>query len=368
MRIVLTGGGTGGHVFPLVAVAKKIKEKEKLDTEFLFIGSDGKLEKEAMDAEQIPCKFIASGKMRRYFSLLNFLDFFKIPIGIIKSLWILLVFMPDVVFSKGGHASLPVVLAAWIYRIPVLIHESDAIPGVANRIAEKFSKRVAISYPLARNYFPVSKVVLTGNPIRESILNGNLTEARKRFGLTDSKPTILVTGGSQGSQLINKAVMQVLPELIQHTQIIHQTGEENFEEVSHMAAQQGVKIGRDGYFAFPFLQAPEMRDALVAADLVISRAGANSIAGIAAARKPSILIPLAAAANDHQRMNAFELAKIGGAMVLEEKNLTKSIMLGDIKKLLSDKELQNSMSSKIAIFYHPDAADKIADGIIELAK
>lgn len=368
MRIVLTGGGTGGHIFPLIAVAKKLKEIEKLDTEFLFVGSSGKLEKETMTAEGIPCKFIASGKMRRYFSFLNFLDFFKVPIGIIKSLWILLVFMPDAVFSKGGHASLPVTLAAWIYRIPVLIHESDAIPGVANRIAEKFSKRVAISYPLARNYFPVSKVVLTGNPIREGILSGNLADARKRFGLTDSKPTILIMGGSQGSQLINKAIIQILPDLIQHTQIIHQTGEENLEEVSQMAAQQGIKVGRDGYLAFSFLQAEETRDALVAADLVISRAGANSIAEIAATRKPAILIPLASAANDHQRMNAFELAKIGGAMVLEEKNLTKSMMLSDIKKLLADKELQSSMSSKIGVFYHPDAAEKIADGIIELTR
>lgn len=368
MRIVLTGGGTGGHIFPLIAVAKKIREKEKLDTEFLFIGSNGKLEKEVMAAEGIPCKFIASGKMRRYFSLQNIVDFFKVPIGLIKSLWILLVFMPDAVFSKGGHASLPVVLAAWIYRIPVLIHESDAIPGVANRIAEKFSKRVAISYPMAKSYFLASKVVLTGNPVRESLLNGHAEEARQRFGLADSKPTIFVTGGSQGARVINAAIIKILPALLQRAQVIHQTGEENFEEVSHSAAQQGIKVGRDGYLAFSFLQAEEMRDALAVADLVISRAGAGSIAGIAAAGKAAILIPLLTAANDHQRMNAFELAKVGGALVLEEVNLTESLLLGNIEKLLNDSELRSSMGSKIRVFYHPDAADKIADGVIELAK
>lgn len=367
MRIVLAGGGTGGHIFPLAAVARKIKEKQKSDIKFLFVGPDGNLEKEAMAAEGIPCKFISSGKMRRYFSPQNFLDIFKVLLGFFKSLWILLVFMPDAIFSKGGYASLPVVLAAWIYHIPVLIHESDAIPGIANRIAEKFSKRVAVSYPLAAGYFSSSKVALTGNPVRESILGGNADAARKNFGLAESRPLIFVTGGSQGSHIINLAIIKILPKLLKRAQIIHQTGEEDYEEVSRLAAQQGIKIGRDGYFIFSFLKSEEMRDALAVSDLIVSRAGADSIAGIAAAKKASILIPLMTSANDHQRMNAFELAKIGGSLVLEEKNLTESILFGNIEKLLSNNKLRKEMSEKINVFYHPDAADKIAEGVIELA-
>jgi len=138
MRILLTGGGTGGHVFPLVAVARKLKEKLGEECELLYVGSGAKIEKEEMEAENIPAKFILAGKMRRYFSVLNLVDIFKIPIGIIQSLWILLTYMPDVVFSKGGYVAIPVVLAAWIYRIPIIVHESDAVPGTANKILENF--------------------------------------------------------------------------------------------------------------------------------------------------------------------------------------------------------------------------------------
>lgn len=364
MRIVLTGGGTGGHIYPLVTVAKKLKEKYALEMELLFVGPNSKIERETMAAESIPCKFIPVGKMRRYFSIQNIVDFFKVPIGIIKALWILLIFMPDAVFSKGGYASVPVVLVAWLYRIPVLIHESDAVPGTANQIMEKFSRRVAISYPSAQGVFDKSKVIITGNPVREGILNGNPAEARQRFRLTESKPVIFITGGSQGSRSINDAILNILPDLLHRFQLIHQTGEKNFEDVSRRAGELGIKVGREGYLTFPFLQAEEMKDALAVCDLVISRAGADTIASIAAARKTAILIPLASAANNHQQMNAYELAKIGGALVLEEKNLTKSILLEKVLELFDDRELREKMINQLKFFYHPDAADKIADGII----
>jgi UDP-N-acetylglucosamine--N-acetylmuramyl-(pentapeptide) pyrophosphoryl-undecaprenol N-acetylglucosamine transferase len=368
MRIVLTGGGTGGHLFPLIAIAKKIREKLGESTEILYIGSKGKLEKEVMAGEGIPAKHVLSGKKRRYFSLQNLVDPFKIPIGVIQSLWILLRFMPDAVFSKGGYVSVPVVLAAWIYRIPVLIHESDAIPGSANQMLDKFSNRVAVSYPSTEKYFPTSQVVITGNPIREEVMQGNAETARKIFNLSESKPVILVMGGSQGAQAINNAVVNILPSLLERVQVIHQTGEKNYEEVVRLAGEQGVKAGREGYVPVKFLDLENLKEAYAVADLIISRAGANSISEIAANSKPVILIPLYNSANEHQQMNAYELAKIGGALVLEETNLGQHIFLQKIKMILDDENMRKDMSQKIRVFYHPDAAAKILEGLMGIVK
>ena len=227
MRIVLTGGGTGGHLTPLVAVADKLKLKLGPEADILYVGSGAKLEKQIMAQEGIPAKFVVSGKMRRYFSFQNFVDFFKVPIGIIQSLWILLRFMPDVIFSKGGYVAVPIVLAAWIYRIPIMIHESDSAPGMANQFLSKFANRIALAYPSAEQYFPKEKVALTGNPVRFQVTEGDPIILRKELGFTEARKTLLVLGGSQGSQVINQAIVKILPKLLQHFQVIHQTGEEH---------------------------------------------------------------------------------------------------------------------------------------------
>ncbi|HAV11527.1 MAG TPA: undecaprenyldiphospho-muramoylpentapeptide beta-N-acetylglucosaminyltransferase [Candidatus Moranbacteria bacterium] len=366
MRIILTGGGTGGHLFPLIAVAKKLKEKLGPEAEFLYIGSGAPMEREAMEKEGIPVKNVKSGKLRRYFSLKNVTDAFRIPVGIVQSLWILLRFMPDAVFSKGGFASVPIVIAAWIYRIPVLIHESDAIAGLANEISAKFAKRIAVSYPSAKKYFPEKKTAVIGTPVREDIIGGDPAAGRAQFFLTQSKPTVLVLGGSQGSQIINGAIVRVLPRLLQRAQVIHQTGADNYERVVHEAAEYGIKAGREGYVAIPFLDTETLRNAFAVCDLVVSRAGANFISEIAANGKPAILIPLGTAANDHQRMNAHDISQVGGALVLEESNLGEHILLQKIEKILDDKELANSMAEKMKTFYHPNADEVIANGVIEM--
>ncbi len=367
MKIVLTGGGTGGHVFPLVSVAKKLREKLGSDAELLYIGSGADLEKEAMAKEGIPTKHVLAGKMRRYFSLKNFFDIFKIPIGFIQSLWILLEYMPDVIFSKGGYVSIPVVLAGWLYRIPVLIHESDARPGIANQMLAKFSRRVAITYPSAEIYFLSRQTALTGNPVREEVGKGDINAARVSLGLSESKPVVLILGGSQGAQSINKAITSILPQLLENYQVIHQTGERNYDEViHHLAAEHGIKAGHEGYFPLGFLDIEKLKHALAAADLVVSRAGANTISEIAACGKPAILIPLDSSANDHQRMNAYELARVGGAAVLEENNLGAYTLLEKINKILGDENLRRTMGEKIRAFYHPNAAEHIAEGLIEL--
>jgi len=366
MRIVLTGGGTGGHLIPLIAVAKKIKQRVP-ETELIFIGSRGKLENDLMGKEGIPTVGIATGKMRRYFSVLNFLDFFRVIGGIFQCLYLLVKYMPDAIFSKGGYASAPVVLVGWLYRIPVLVHESDSIPGVTNRMLGKFAKRVAVSYPEAEKFFPATQVVLTGNPLREDSAAGDAAKAKSQFALSEFKKTIFVFGGSQGSQLINEKIIRILPKLLQNYQVIHQTGENNLKNVEDKAGVLGIKAGRGGYYPLGFI-GEDLKDIFAAADLVISRAGANSIAEIAANKKPSILIPLKNSANDHQAMNAYSLAKIGACVVLEETNLGENILMAKIEEIMNNPELQKKLSENIQVFYHADAADTIAEGILNMLK
>lgn len=366
LRIVLTGGGTGGHIFPLIAVVEKIREQNR-DVNFLYLGSGGEMETRAMAENSIAVKRIMSGKMRRYFSLLNFFDFFKLPIGMIQSLWHLFWYMPDVIFSKGGYVSVPVAFAAWIYMIPILTHESDAMPGLANRIIGKLSQRIAISYPSTKKYFPADKILLTGNPVREDINKGDKNAFIEKFKLTESRPIILVLGGSQGAQNINIAVTTVLNELLKLAQIIHQTGEEKYTQTIKMARAVGIKEGRDGYHPIPFLDSTDMRNALSAADIIISRAGANSISEIAANGKPAIFIPLPTAANNHQGMNAYFITEKGGAIVLEESNIGRNMLIARIEDILKDNVLREKLSKNIQEFYHADASGKIAQGVLDLA-
>ena len=366
-RIVLTGGISGGHTFPLVAVARALRKKLSNNVEFLFIGSEGSFENDAMIQENILTKYVLTGKWRRYFSLWNIIDPFKIPIGFIQALWHLLIFMPDAVFSKGGSASVPVVLAAWVYRIPVFIHDSDAVAGRANRFLARFASRVAIAYPGAYNFFPVRKTVLTGNPIREELLLGEGDRFVKQFGLSLEKPILLVLGGSQGAQTLNAAILRILPQLLEkNIQVVHQTGNKNYENIVSSVETYGLKIGESGYVPRAFLSVFELADALKVATLVLSRAGAGSIAELAATKKASILVPLLGAANDEQRMNAYDVAALGGALVLEDTNLGEHILLEKIQEFLSQPELMRSMGEKLSPFYHPDAADVIARGVYDL--
>lgn len=367
MRIVLTGGGTGGHIFPLVAVAEKLKESNK-NIKLLYLGGKGELEKRIMTENSIEMKYVMSGKIRRYRSLANIGDIFKLPIGIIQALWHLLWYMPDVVFSKGGHTSVPVAFAAWVYAIPILTHESDSVPGLANRIIGAVSDRIAISYPHARRFFSEKKVFLTGNPIRSDISEGNKELIFNKYRLTQSKPLTLVLGGSQGSENINDAITAALSDLLKITQIIHQTGVSKYKETIKKARLSGIKEGSGGYQPVDFIASSEMKDYLAAADLVISRAGANSISDIAANAKPAILIPLASAANNHQGMNAYSLAEKGAVVVLEESNIGRNMLSKKIENILNDENTKEKLASNIKEFYHNDAAQKIADGIIDLAK
>lgn len=305
--------------------------------------------------------------MRRYFSFWNLVDIFKIPIGFLQALFWLLVYMPDAVFSKGGYGSVPVVLAAWVYRIPILIHESDANPGMANSILSKFADRIALSYAEAQKYFPATQTVLSGNPVRADIQDGSAEKARKDFFLVESKKTIFVVGGSLGARPINNKILDILPQLLHKYQIIHQTGRNNIKEVEKKAGELGIKAGREGYHPIPFY-GEELKDILAVSDVVISRASATTISEIAAAARPTILIPLPTAANNHQRMNAYAIAKVGGCVVLEEANLGEHMLFSKIEEIAENDELRDKLSNNIKAFYHPDAAERIAEGVIGMIK
>jgi len=247
-----------------------------------------------------------------------------------------------------------------------LTHESDSVPGVANRVIGKFSDRIAISYNRARRYFVEGKLLLTGNPVIEEINQGSKEAFIEKVGLTESRPIMLVIGGSQGAQNINIAIARFLPKLLKHVQVVHQTGEKNYEETIRMAREVGVKEGRGGYFPFTFFNTKDLSNAYSAADIVISRAGANSISEIASNKKPVILIPLPTAANNHQSMNAYELVEAGGAVALEENNLVENIFLQNIEKILHEEGFADKLIKNIEKFYHFDAADKIAKGLKDI--
>lgn len=373
IKIVLTGGGSGGHIFPLISVydeLKKLSSQKLISLDALYIGPNGFGEKE-FNKKQIKTKFIMAGKMRRYVSVLNLFDIFKVMIGFIQSLITIWRFMPDIIFSKGGFGSVPVILVGWLYRIPIFIHESDSIPGVSNRIAAKFAKRIGLAFPQAESYFPSSKVAIVGNPVRTGLLSSSpREEARESFGFYNNWPLLLVLGGSQGAQKINDLILNSLNDLIKNkVQIFHQVGTLNEKQISaeaniilHGVPEEYKKM----YKVAGFLNEKDYSNILSACDLVVARAGSGTIFDISFANKPSILIPLPNSAGGHQRKNALEYQKVGAATVLEEKNILPQILVQEILDIINDKELAERLAKRANYFSQPYSAVKIANEIFSI--
>jgi UDP-N-acetylglucosamine--N-acetylmuramyl-(pentapeptide) pyrophosphoryl-undecaprenol N-acetylglucosamine transferase len=367
MRILFTGGGTGGHLFPIIAVARELKKikdmPDKKTLEMLFVGPET-LGGETLAKEDIAVVNILAGKLRRYFSGHNFLDIFRVIVGFFQSLIILFSFMPNVVFSKGGFGSVPAVLVAWLYGIPVLVHESDSVPGLSVKITSLFAKRIAISFPRAATFFPPRKTALLGNPVRSDLFGGSKEQAKVLFGLSGDKPLILILGGSQGAKSINDVVFLALKGLLEKYEIIHQCGQDNLEDLKTL-------IGNNmpaGYHLFPFLDEPQMKQALAAADLIVSRAGSGSIFEIADSAKPSILVPLPDSAGDHQKTNAFDYATTGATLVLQQENLTPNFLLDRVGAMLGNPDLLGKMSAAAKTFAKPEADKVIAEELLSIAK
>ncbi|MGB8816212.1 MAG: UDP-N-acetylglucosamine--N-acetylmuramyl-(pentapeptide) pyrophosphoryl-undecaprenol N-acetylglucosamine transferase [Minisyncoccia bacterium] len=369
MKILLTGGGSGGHFYPLIAVAEEInavvKEENLIEAEIFFI-SDSPYDAEALAQNNIIFIQNPAGKIRRYFSILNFFDFFKTIWGTISCIIKVFNLYPDVIFSKGAGASFPVLFSAKILRIPLVIHESDSVPGKTNLWAGKFAKKIAISYPETAKYFDKTKTAYTGNPIRESIQNVSVAGSREILGLTEKIPTILVLGGSLGAQIINDAIIQILPKLVEKYYVIHQTGKSNISEVIKITdvILTDSKF-KDRYRPFDYLNDLNLSVASSSSNLIISRAG-STIFEIANWGIPSIIIPITNSNGDHQRENAYNYARSGGAIVMEEANLEPNILLSEINRLLENQNLLEKMSKGAKSFSKNDSAEIIAKEIINI--
>lgn len=326
-KIVMTGGGTAGHVTPNIALLPALRSE---GYEISYIGSYEGIEKRLIEEQGIPYYGIASGKLRRYFDPKNFSDPFKVLKGYGQSVKLLKKLKPDVVFSKGGFVSVPVVLAARHCKVPAIIHESDLTPGLANRIAIPRATKVCCNFPETLSYLPKEKAVLTGSPIRKELLSGNAEAAFSLCGFKEhTKPVILIIGGSSGSRAINTAIRDLLPELIKNYNIIHLCGKGNLDPALDVVA---------GYAQFEYAN-QELADMFALANLVISRAGANAICELLALRKPNILIPLSAAASrGDQILNANSFRSQGFSYVLDEEELTNTTLLEAIEHVFRKKD------------------------------
>lgn len=374
MKIVFTGGGTGGHFYPIIAIAEALHDivgEQRLIAPRLYYIAPTPFDEEALFENEIQFIRSPAGKMRRYASILNVTDMFSTAAGVLHCLGVLLMLYPDVVVSKGGYASVPTVLAARILGIPVMVHESDAKPGKANLLAGDFAVRIALAFSSAAASFPASaknKIAVTGIPIRKALLYPETEGARQYLNLEAGLPTVLILGGSSGAQRINDVVLEALPELVQFANVIHQTGKDNYKDVEKMIP---VILGKSEaalrYHLFPYLNLLSLRRAAGAADIVVSRAGATAIAEIALWKKPAILIPIPEEVSHDQRTNAYAYAHIGAATVLEEANLTPHILVSEVKRIVSDSQLSASMSVKSESFRNVEAARIIAEEIVRIA-
>jgi UDP-N-acetylglucosamine--N-acetylmuramyl-(pentapeptide) pyrophosphoryl-undecaprenol N-acetylglucosamine transferase len=370
MKILLTGGGTGGHFYPLIAVAEainKVVKEEKLLPVQLYYMADSPHDVDMLLENNIEYTNISAGKARRYFSILNFFDAFKTFFGVIDATFKVFNLYPDVIFSKGGYSSFPVLFAAKILRIPVIIHESDSAPGRTNLWSSKFAKRIAVSYPEAVKYFDASKTAVTGNPVRKNIqMIPTRDKAREFLTLAEDIPAILILGGSLGARIINDQILSILPKLVEKYYVIHQTGKANIEEVIGTAnvVLTDNKL-KSRYRPFDYLDNLNMTMAAGASSLIISRAG-SAIFEIANWGIPSIIIPITDTNGDHQRQNAYNYARSGAAIVIEEGNLSPNILLSEITRIMEDKNLAQKMSEGAKSFIKGDAADLIAREIIKI--
>ena len=350
-RIILTGGGTAGHVTPNIALLPRLKE---LGYEIHYIGSYTGIEKELIEQFGIPYHGISSGKLRRYFSVQNFTDPFRVLKGFREANKLIKTLKPDVIFSKGGFVSVPVVMAGKRCHVPTIIHESDMTPGLANKLSIPSATKVCCNFPETLELLPKGKAVLTGSPIRQELLSGSKEAALKFCGLTADKPTILVIGGSLGSVAVNNAVREILPTLLKEFHVIHLCGKGKMDE--------SLK-NQEGYVQFEYIK-QELKDLFALTDIVISRAGANAICELLALRKPNLLIPLSAnASRGDQILNARSFERQGFSVVLEEEELKPQILLDTIHNLYDKRDTYISAMS------HSSQQDSIQTiiGLIEEA-
>lgn len=371
----MTGGGSGGHIYPLIAVAEEIKKMVSLPSLDLRYFGGAREFSSVLEKQGIRVVPIVSSKIRRYFSPANLLDVPKFFWGFFESLWKVYWFMPDVVFSKGGPGSLPVVLACRFYLIPLIVHESDSVPGLTNIISGKLAQRIFLAFSSAREYFKnEKKTELVGNPVRLELTgkgNPEFTEeersaAKSGFGFDPRLPLLLVLGGSQGARRINNFILENLELLLRQFQILHQVGVGEYSAYKkeyEFLSKNWSELEKVRYQFRPYFS-EDLRNAYLAADIVLARAGAGTIFELSFFAKPAILVPLPEAAGDHQTQNAHQYVHSGAAVTLEQENFLKEIVLDQLTQLIQNRTLLGQMSLSARSFYRPEAAVIIAKAIL----
>lgn len=358
-KVIIAGGGTGGHIYPAIAIAQKLK-MEFPDIKILFVGTDRGLEKDLVPKAGFELKKIRARGFKRALSLENFITLKEVVLGGMESLALLKREKPDLVVGTGGYVAGPVVFFASLLRIPTFIHEQNVKPGVTNQILSRFVDKVAVSFPDSAKYFPKGKVVVTGNPVRHEIVMTEKLEAMEKLGFDLKKPLVLSFGGSQGALKINEAVLELI-DLIKEDetfQLLHITGQKNYDDFISKLEFKGINPSRLGHIKVrPYVY--EMHYAIAAADLVVSRAGAITIAELTAAGKPAILVPLPTAAGQHQDYNAGFMEKNGAAIVIKNWELNGQKLYEMICRLISDENRLAEMSAASRKLGKPDAIDRI---------
>lgn len=348
IKILLTGGGTAGHIWPIISVIDILKKDTNID--YLYVGSRQGLEKNIAKNYNIKFKGLIVGKWRNYFSISNFGDILKTVIGLFQAYFLILSYKPNIVFAKGGYVTAPILFWTKVLNIPLVIHESDVIPGKANLWAAGFARRICVGFP--PNYysqFKKDKVVYTGTPIKDEFVNSILTHGRT--------PSILITGGSQGSGAINHLIKQILPQLLENYEVYHLLGQNDFNIF------KDIQKNHDNYFPEEFSN--NMAEIMAKANLVVTRSGANTLTEISALAKPSILIPYPNAASNHQMANANVYKENGAAIVLVENNLTSTELLKNINELMKNPVLLNNLGSSAHKLFKRDSAQIIVNIILK---
>jgi UDP-N-acetylglucosamine--N-acetylmuramyl-(pentapeptide) pyrophosphoryl-undecaprenol N-acetylglucosamine transferase len=365
MKVVFTGGGSGGHVIPLVAVAREIRRiYPQKNLELFYIGPRDPLSLVYLSEEDFHMKSILAGKIRQYFDVRNFIDIvWNMPIGFIQSIFLLMSIKPILVVTKGGTGSIQVTYAAKLLGIPVYVHESDVVPGRSNQKAYKWAKKVFTSFNKTE-YFDEKKVSVIGNPIRKEIMEGSRDEAKTLFNLSYAKPVLFFMGGSQGAEALNDFVLDTLQPLLEKYEIIHMTGTNNFKEVTAESDFIAQKELLNFYHPYAFLDEERIKHAYAASDMIIARAGSGSIFEIAAVGKASILVPLPGA-GDHQAKNAYQYAQNGASLVVEQDNLAPNFFLENLELIFLNKQKLQAMQQAALAFAKPLAAKALAREILE---
>ena len=377
MKVILTGGGTGGSITPLLAIKDKLEQKESC--QFLFVGTKKGPEKAFAEDRNIPFKSVTAGKVRRYLDLRNLIDPIRVFIGLFQSLRIVYQFKPNVILTAGSFVAVPVVWAGWILRIPSLVHQQDLLKGLANKLMAPFAKKITVTFPSSLHHFSQKKTVLTGNPVRPEIYKGSAENGIKIFNLDQSLPTVLILGGGTGALAINKIVSCSFP-ILKFCQVIHVAGKgknifqdkqlsdlhrpNSISEVISKKNKEQKDSLLSRYHLYEFLS-EELPDAYAVAELVITRAGMSTLSELAVLAKPTIIIPIP---DSHQEKNARYFEQRAAAHVLSQKTLTPEIFTATVKQLVANQSKLKEMSKNAKKLFKEKATDTIITEIMKIKK